>query len=67
LITLVSVVGLEVYSYYLLVVDSSINTAAPALKLLYLLPFVWLLLESHKRIGSVRSLNTLSAQRKETL
>jgi hypothetical protein len=67
LITLVSVVGLEVYSYYLSAVDSSLNTAAPALKLLYLLPFVWLLLEGKKRIGPVRSLNTLLAQRKETL
>jgi hypothetical protein len=64
LITLVSVVGLELYSYYLLAVNSSINTAAPALKLLYLLPFVWLLLESNKRIGPVRSLN-LSVQKKE--
>jgi hypothetical protein len=66
LITLVSVVGLEVYSYYLLAVDSSINTAAPALKLLYLLPFVWLLLESKKGIGPARSLN-LSIQQKETV
>ena len=64
LIALVSVVTLEVYSYYLLAVNSSINTAAPALKLLYLLPFVWLLLESNKRIGPVRSLN-LSVQKKE--
>jgi hypothetical protein len=67
LITLVSVVGLEVYSYYLLYADSSVNTAAPALKLLYLLPFVWLLLESHKRIGPVRSLSNLSIQQKETV
>ena len=66
LITLVSVVGLEVYSYYLLALDSSVNTAAPALKLLYLLPFVWLLLESKKRIGPIRSLN-LSIQQKETV
>lgn len=66
LITLVSVVGLEVYSYYLLSVDSSINTAAPALKLLYLLPFVWLLLESNKRIGPVRS-HKLTIQPKETV
>jgi hypothetical protein len=67
LITLVSVVGLEVYSYYLFAVDSSVNTAAPALKLLYLLPFVWLLLESHKRIGPVRSLSNLTIQQKETV
>ncbi|HSL45053.1 MAG TPA: hypothetical protein VK897_16595 [Anaerolineales bacterium] len=66
LITLVSVVGLEVYSCYLLSVDSSINTAAPALKLLYLLPFVWLLLESNKRIGPVRS-HKLTIQPKETV
>jgi hypothetical protein len=66
LITLVSVVGLEVYSYYLSAVDSSINTVAPALKLVYLLPFVWLLLESNKKISPVRSLN-LSIQQKETV
>ena len=66
LITLVSVVGLEVYSYYLLAVDSLINTTAPALKLLYLLPFVWLLLESNKRIRPVRSHN-LTVQQKETV
>jgi hypothetical protein len=67
LVALVSVVSLEVYSYFLLYSGSSINTAAAALKLLYLLPFVWLLLESQKRIGPVRSLNTLSIQQKETL
>jgi hypothetical protein len=66
LISLVSVLSLEVYSYSLLYSESSINTAAPALKLLYLLPFVWLLLESKKRIGPVRSLN-LSIQQKETV
>ena len=66
LITLVSVVGLEVYSYYLLAVDSSVNTAAPALKLLYLLPFVWLLFESNKKISPVHSFN-VSLQNKETI
>ena len=66
LITLVSVVGLDVYSYYLLSVDSSINTAAPALKLLYLLPFVWLLFESNKKISPVHSFN-VSLQNKETI
>ena len=66
LIALVTVVTLEVYSYYLLYTGSSINAVAPALKLLYLLPFVWLLLESNKRIAPVRSIN-LSIQKKETV
>ena len=66
LIALVSVVILEMYSYSLLYAGSSINTAAPALKLLYLLPFVWLLLESNKKISPVYSLN-VSLQHKETL
>jgi hypothetical protein len=66
LIALVSVVGLEVYSYSLSYAGGSINTAAPALKLVYLLPFVWLLFESHKKISSVHSLN-VSLQYEETL
>jgi hypothetical protein len=66
LIALVSVVGLEVYSYYLSYTGSSINTVAPALKLLYLLPFVWLLLESNKKISPVLSLS-VSIQHKETI
>lgn len=66
LITLVSVVILEVYSYYLSFAGSSINSAAPGLKLLYLLPFVWLLLETNKKVSPARSLN-LSIQQKEPL
>ena len=66
LVALSSVIGLEVYSYYLSFMNSSINNAAPGLKLLYLLPFVWLLLESNKKVSSVRSLN-LSVPQKETL
>jgi hypothetical protein len=38
------VVGVEVYNYALLFLAE-----APALTALYLLPFVWLLLESRKR------------------
>jgi hypothetical protein len=66
LIALVSVVGLEVYSYYLSYTGSSINMTAPALKLLYLLPFVWLLFESHKKTSPVHSVN-VSLQYEETL
>jgi hypothetical protein len=65
-IALVSVVSLELYSYSLLYAGSSINAVAAALKLLYLLPFVWLLFESHKKISSVHSLN-VSLQYEETL
>ena len=61
-----SIVDLEVYSYTLSYLNSSINTAAPGLKLSYLLPFVWLLLESIRKISPVRSLN-LSVQPKETI
>ena len=66
LIALVSVVSLELYSFSLLYAGSSLNTAAPALKLLYLMPFVWLLFESNKKISPVHSLN-VSLQYEETL
>ena len=66
LIALVSVATLEVYRYYLLYTGSSINAVAPALKLLYLLPFVWLLFESNKKISPVHSFN-VSLQQKETI
>jgi hypothetical protein len=49
LAALIAVVGLEIYSYSLLWMGSSINAVMPGLKLLYLLPFVWLLLESIKK------------------
>ena len=65
LVALVSVVGMELYSYIRSYLDSSINTAGPELTL-FLLPFVWLLLESSKKISSVRSRN-LSVRPKETL
>lgn len=66
LFALIGAVGLEAYSYILSYLGSSINTAAPGLKLLYLLPFVWLLLESSKKISPVHSLK-LSVQQKEIL
>jgi hypothetical protein len=46
-----SVVGLEIYSYRLSYLGASLTTQAPSLKLLYLLPFVWLLFESKKKIS----------------
>ena len=66
LVALISVIGLEVYSYTLSYLGSSINATMPGLKLLYLLPFVWLLLESSQKISTVRSIN-LSIHQKETL
>lgn len=39
----------EIYSYYLAYVGSSLGTEAGILKLLYLLPFVWLIFESKKK------------------
>lgn len=65
LVALVSVVGMEVYSYIRSYLDSSINAAGPGLTLFWL-PFVWLLLESSKKISPVCSLN-LSVQPKEIL
>jgi len=38
----------EIYSYYLAYTGSSSDTEAGILKLLYLLPFVWLIFESRK-------------------
>lgn len=66
LVALVSVVSLEAYSYSLLYAGSSINTVAPPLKLLYLLPFMWLLLESNKKISPVHFLN-VSIRHKESI
>jgi hypothetical protein len=43
------VVCLEVYSYRLSYFGASLEAAAPSLKVLYLLPFVWLLFESKKK------------------
>ena len=66
LIALVSVVSMELYSYSLLYAGSSLNEVAPALKLLYLLPFVWLLFESHKKTSPGHSVG-VSLQYEETL
>jgi hypothetical protein len=43
------VVCTEIYSYYLSYLGTSLDAEAPILKLVYLLPFVWLLLESKKK------------------
>jgi hypothetical protein len=42
----------QIYGYYLVYLGSSIDVEAPILKLLYLLPFVWLLFESKKKNSS---------------
>ena len=44
------VVGVKGYSYGLTYLGSSLNAEAPGLKLLYLLPFAWLLFETTKRL-----------------
>jgi hypothetical protein len=64
LVALIIAVGMEGYSYIRSYMDSSINTAGPGLAM-FLLPFVWLLLESSKRTSPVHRLN-LSVQQKET-
>jgi len=43
------VVCLEIYSYSLSFLGASLDIAAPSLKVLYLLPFVWFLFESKKK------------------
>ena len=43
------VVCLEVYSHIFSYLGTSLNEEAPTLKLLLLLPFVWLLFESTKK------------------
>lgn len=45
------VVCLEVYSYSLSYLATSLDAAAPSLKVLYLLPFVWFFFESKKKIS----------------
>ena len=55
LVALAIVVGMEVYRYVLLFLGTNLLVETPALRLLYLLPLVWLLLESRKRRpGEVR-------------
>ena len=52
------VVGLEVYRYYLSYLGTSLDDEAPTLKLLMLVPFVWLVFESIKRTSlEVRNKN----------
>jgi len=47
--------GVKVYSYVLTYLGSSMNAQAPALKLLYLLPFAWLVFETTKRLPAHES------------
>ncbi len=46
IVALSLIVCLEIARFSLLFLGTSINAAAPSLKILYLLPFVWLLIES---------------------
>ena len=48
LVALAIVACVEIYAWRLAVLGGSLNAAAPGLKALYLLPFVWLLLEARK-------------------
>jgi hypothetical protein len=50
------VVCVEIYSYSLSYLGASLDAAAPSLKVLYLLPFVWLLFESKKMGQHVKTL-----------
>jgi hypothetical protein len=47
-IALSIIVCVEIYAYGLLLMGTSLGVVAPSLKLLFLLPFSWLLLESRK-------------------
>jgi len=49
-VTMSIVVGVKLYSYGLTYLGSSLEAKAPGLKLLYLLPFAWLLFETSKRL-----------------
>ena len=46
------VVGVKLFSFGLTYLGSSLDAEAPALKLLYLLPFAWLVFETSKRLPS---------------
>jgi hypothetical protein len=48
-VVMTAVLCTEIYSYYLAYTGRSLDTEAAILKLLYLLPFVWLIFESMKR------------------
>jgi hypothetical protein len=50
LVAMSIVVGVKLYSYRLTYLGSSLDAEAPGLKLLYLLPFAWLLFETSKRL-----------------
>jgi len=56
------VVGVKGYSYGLTYLGSSLNAEAPGLKLLYLLPFAWLLFETRKKLH-LEQRATLAASR----
>jgi hypothetical protein len=45
------VVCLEIYNFGSSFGGASLNTAASSLKVLYLLPFVWFLFESKKKVS----------------
>ncbi len=47
-VALALAVGMRVYAYYLSSLGSSLSAKAPALQVLALLPFVWLMLEAKK-------------------
>jgi len=51
LVAMSIVVGLKLYSYGLTYLGSSLDAEAPGLKLLYLLPFAWLLFETSKGLS----------------
>jgi hypothetical protein len=52
------VVGAKLCSYGLTYLGSSLDAEAPGLKLLYLLPFAWLVFETTKRLPSKQSVTS---------
>jgi hypothetical protein len=58
-IATLSVVCLEAYKFRLAYLGTSLNVEAPGLKLLYLLPFVWILFESKKKSLIEHSIATI--------
>jgi hypothetical protein len=51
-IVMIAVLCVELYSYYLIYRGTSLDAEAAILKLVYLLPFVWLIFESKKKNSS---------------
>jgi hypothetical protein len=49
LVVMSVVVGAEIYGYYLVYTGTSLNEKTAVLKLLYLLPFIWLIFEGKKK------------------